>query len=234
MASDHPLIVFDLDGTLVDSAPDLVGTLNHILKDHGFRPFSIEELVPLIGAGSRALITRAFNAHQRALEPSSLDELHADFLKYYDEHLADCSSLYPGVERALDDLSEDGWIFSICTNKMEHAAKKLLEELGVASRFAAICGQDTFGAPGDPIMKPDRRAYLMTAERAGGSVERSFMVGDSRTDIDTAKAVGQKIVAVDFGYSDRPIRDYGPDVVISSFSQLREVSRKLEILRPRA
>jgi phosphoglycolate phosphatase len=212
--------VFDLDGTLVDSAPDLVATLNHILAGEGFMAFGVADMLPLIGRGSRVLITRAFAAAGRPLEPRRLDALHAGFLSYYDEHLADQSKLYPGVEAALDRFAEAGWSFAVCTNKIERSARKLMAALGVADRFRAICGQDTFKAGDARISKPDPQALLLTIERAGGDPGRTFMVGDSMTDVETAKAALKPVIAVDFGYSERPIAEYAPDLVISSFDQL--------------
>ena len=230
--TSSPLIVFDLDGTLVDSAPDLVATLNFILRDDDFTPFEIEDLRPLIGAGSRALITRAYAATGRTLEPQKLDRLHAAFLRRYEEHIADASTVYVGVSAALDRFESAGWSFAVCTNKIEKAARDLLTALGLAQRFRAICGQDTFKAGDLPISKPDPQALLLTIKRAGGDLKTSFMVGDSRTDIETAQAAGAPVVAVDFGYSERPVADYRPDRVISSFYDLWDAASSLGFSQP--
>jgi phosphoglycolate phosphatase len=229
-SSRSPIIVFDLDGTLVDSAPDLVATLNFVLKGEGFAPYDVTELLPMIGAGSRTLITRAFAAAGRSLDPNRLQQLHAAFLSHYDQHLADRSRLFPGVEAALDRFAAAGWSFAICTNKVERSAHSLMRELGLADRFKAICGQDTFKAGDAPISKPDPQALLLTVDRAGGDPDRAFMVGDSRTDVETAKAAGKPVIAVDFGYSDRPIVEYRPDRVISSFDALWPAAQSLGLL----
>jgi phosphoglycolate phosphatase len=200
-----------------------------VLSGEGFMTYRVPELVPLIGAGSRTLISRAFAAAHRTLEPERLDALHAAFLAYYEDHLADQTRPYPGVEAALEQFERAGFVFAVCTNKIEAAARKLLEALGLAGRFRFICGQDTFKAAGERIAKPNPQTYRLTIERAGGDFDRSFMVGDSRTDIETAKAAERPVIAVDFGYSDRPIAEYAPDLVISSFEQLWPAARSLAL-----
>ena len=225
--SSPPLIVFDLDGTLVDSAPDLIATLNFVLREENFATIGLNEIRPLIGAGSRVLITRAFAAAGRPLDPQRLDELYTAFLRHYEDHIADASKLYPGVEAALDRFDAAGWSFAVCTNKIERPARELLRALGLSDRFKAICGQDTFVSGGRPVSKPDPRALLLTIERAGGDLARCFMVGDSGADIKTAKAAGAPVIAVDFGYSDRPVADYEPDRVISSFDDLWNAAASL-------
>lgn len=227
--SPPPLLVLDLDGTLVDTAGDLVSTLNAILKMDDVPPLSVAEALPLVGAGSRVLITRAFAAAGRTLPPQRLDELFLAFLRHYEDHIADASALYPGVVEALDRFTAAGWVFAVCTNKIERSSIKLLQALDVADRFRAICGQDTFMAGTLPISKPDPQALLLTIAKAGGDRGRSVMVGDSRTDIETAKAAGVPVVAVDFGYSDRPVEDLAPDCIISRYEDLWDCVASLRI-----
>jgi phosphoglycolate phosphatase len=229
MDSSFPLLVLDLDGTLVDTAADLVSTLNAILQLDGVPPLSVEKALPMVGFGARRLITSAFAAAGRALPPRRLEELFQAYLDHYEEHIADSSRLYPGVVQALDRFAAAGWAFAVCTNKIERPSIKLLRALGVAERFRAICGQDTFVAGAQPISKPNPEALLLTIDKAGGDRNRSVMVGDSRTDIDTAKAAGVPIVAVDFGYSDRPVRELAPDRVISCYEDLWESVASLQI-----
>lgn len=210
-----PLLVFDLDGTLAETAGDLIGTLNLILAREGVAPLPLADARFMLGAGARALIQRGFAAQNAPLDSARLQKLFEDFLAHYEAHIADESFLFPGVEPALDRFAEAGWAFAVCTNKIERPARKLLGALGVADRFRAIVGQDTFGAP-----KPDPRVLAQTIDRAGGDPARTIMVGDSRTDIDTARAFGAPVVAVDFGYTDTPVADLGPDRVISHFDAL--------------
>jgi phosphoglycolate phosphatase len=208
-------IVFDLDGTLVDTAPDLIDTLNFTLTAHGLPALPYDEARAMIGGGARTLIERALAAEGRDCTPADVDRLYTPFVARYGEHIADRSRLFPHVETALDRLAETGHRLAVCTNKLEALTKKLLQTLDMASRFAAICGQDTFG-----VQKPDPRMFRATVARAGGNPERAIMVGDSITDIRTARAANVPVVAVSFGYTDVPIADLRPDRIISSFAEL--------------
>jgi phosphoglycolate phosphatase len=220
MSAAPPLLVFDLDGTLADTAGDLVKTLNQILAQEDLPPVPAASARKWVGAGARALIERGFAADGKTLPKADLDRLFGEFIRYYEAHICDESRLYPGVAAALDRFAADGFMFAVCTNKIEHPAVKLLDALGVGSRFRAICGQDTFRVDDRTISKPDPRALLLTIAKAGGDAARSVMVGDSATDIATAKAAGIPVVAVDFGYTDIPVAELGPDRVISHFDAL--------------
>ncbi len=210
-----PIIVYDLDGTLADTAGDLMGALNFVLERDGLAPLPVENARSLLGAGGRALIERGFAASGRELSPQKLEVLFGDFLAHYNAHIAVHTRLYPGVLAALDAFAAAGWVQAICTNKMEASAKLLIRRLGVADRFAFICGQDTFG-----VGKPDPKPLIGTVVAAGGSKGRAIMVGDSATDIKTARAAGLPVIAVDFGYTDVPVTELGPDRVISHFDEL--------------
>ncbi len=214
---DAPTIVYDLDGTLADTAGDLIGTLNFVLDREGLAGVPVESARSLLGAGARALIQRGFAASGRELSPQRLETLFGDFLAHYNAHIAVHSKLYPGVRRALDAFAAAGWRQAICTNKVEASAKLLIERLRVADRFAFICGQDTFG-----VAKPDPKPLIGTIEAAGGRLERAILVGDSATDIRCARAAGLPVIAVDFGYTDVPVTELGPDRVISHFDELAE------------
>ncbi len=210
-----PIIVYDLDGTLADTAGDLMGALNFVLERDGLAPLPVENARSLLGAGGRALIERGFAASGHELSPQKLEVLFGDFLAHYNAHIAVHTRLYPGVLAALDAFAAAGWVQAICTNKIEASAKLLIRRLGVADRFAFICGQDTFG-----VGKPDPKPLIGTVVAAGGSKGRAIMVGDSATDIRTARAAGLPVIAVDFGYTDVPVTELGPDRVISHFDEL--------------
>jgi phosphoglycolate phosphatase len=210
-----PTIVYDLDGTLADTAGDLMGALNVVLVHEGLAPLPMENARPMLGAGARALIQRGFAASGRVLAPLKLEALFGDFLAHYNAHIADRTKLYPGVEKALAAFARDGWRQAVCTNKMEGSARLLMETLGVSGRFDFICGQATFG-----VGKPDPKPLLGTIAALGGIRARAVMVGDSVTDIKTARAAGLPVIAVDFGYTDVPVAELGPDRVISHFDQL--------------
>ncbi len=213
--ASKPLLVFDLDGTLAETAGDLISTLNVILTREGLRKLPMEEARPMIGAGMRTLIRRGFAADEVALSDARLEELFSAFLAHYEDHIADETRLYPGVVEALDRFAAAGWGFAVCTNKLEKTSVHLLTALGVADRFAAICGQNTFA-----VSKPHGDALRFTIARAGGDVKRAIMVGDSKTDIDTARNAGVPVVAMTFGYTDQPVATYAPDRAIDHFDEL--------------
>jgi phosphoglycolate phosphatase len=215
MQNAPAILVFDLDGTLADTAADLTATLNVILAREGLPAVPLADARKLIGAGARTLIQRGFAAAGRDLAPERLQRLYSDFIARYDDHIADETRLFPGVEAALDRFEAAGFVFAVCTNKLENSSRLLLTALGLAHRFRAICGQDTF-----KIAKPDRRIFDETVARAGGDPSHAIMIGDSATDIETARAAGAPVVAVDFGYTDQPIESFRPDRVISHFDEL--------------
>ncbi len=213
-------IIFDLDGTLVDTAPDLIDTLNTILDREGLPGVPHDEARALIGNGARRMLERSLAIVGRPAV--DIERLYVDFIAYYAEHLADRSRPFPGVEAALDVLSGRGYTLAVCTNKLEWLSVQLLKSLGLAGRFTAICGQDTFG-----VQKPDPAALLGTLQRAGGRLDQAIMVGDSRTDIATARAALMPVVAVDFGYTDVPVSELEPDAVISHYGCLPDAIERL-------
>jgi phosphoglycolate phosphatase len=208
-------IVFDLDGTLIDTAPDLVDTLNVVFAREGLPPVAYETARNLIGDGARMMIARGLAAEGRSATPARLEQLFADFITHYSDHIADRSRPFPGLVDALDALAGDGCRFAVCTNKLERLSISLLEKLNLAGRFAAICGQDTFA-----IQKPDPEVLRRTILAAGGSLAHAIMVGDSATDIRIARAAGVPVIAVDFGYTEQPVSELMPDSIISSYAQL--------------
>lgn len=221
-------LVFDLDGTLAETAGDLNKTLNHILAREGLPPVSLAAGREMVGAGAKALIRAGFEQGKAALDEERLEQLFHDYLAHYEAHIADETYLYDGVMAALDRFGQAGWRLAVCTNKIEASSRQLLGALGVAERFAAICGQDTHKVDGIAICKPDPRALTLTIAQAGGSAGRTVMVGDSKTDIATAQAAGVPVVAVDFGYTDRPVSHFNPDRVISHFDALWDAVQELE------
>ncbi len=223
----RPTIVFDLDGTLVDTAHDLVATLNAILVTEGMVPVKVEAAVAMVGSGARVMLEAAFAAEGRALTPETLDRLLRDYMALYDEHLADESRPYPGAEAMLDRFAAAGWMLAVCTNKFEAPARKLLDLLGLAPRFAAITGQDTFA-----FRKPDPRHLTETVRLASGTADNAIMVGDSITDIDTALAANIPVVAVSFGYSPLPVADLKPTRVIDRLDKLWDAVAGIRRGRP--
>jgi phosphoglycolate phosphatase len=208
-------IVFDLDGTLIDTAPDLVDTLNLILAQEGLREMAFESARILIGGGSRGMIERALADEGRHCSTAEIDRMFGAFIAHYAAHIADRSRPFPQLEATLEGLAGAGHRLAVCTNKLEWLAVRLLQALRLARHFRAICGPDTFG-----VRKPDPEMLRQTILRAGGQPERAIMVGDSKTDVRTARAANVPVIAVDFGYSDVPVATLQPDRIISSFTDL--------------
>jgi phosphoglycolate phosphatase len=212
-----PTIVFDLDGTLVDTAPDLVETLNVIFAREGLPPVAFAAARNMVGGGARAMIERGLAAERRALPAAEVDRLYRQFIEHYAAHIADRSRAFPGVGMALAELDRAGCRLAVCTNKLEWLSVRLLDSLGLAGRFGAICGADTFG-----VAKPDAAILRGTVARAGGRPDAAIMVGDAVTDVLVARAASIAVIAVDFGYSEIPVADLAPDRIVGSFAHLPE------------
>jgi phosphoglycolate phosphatase len=219
-------VVFDLDGTLVDTAPDLIGALNFILAREGLAPVPLKSARTLIGAGVRRLLERGLEVDGRHASVEDLDRLTADFIDYYADHIADASRPFDGLESALDDLKAQGYRFAVCTNKLEGLSKLLLDRLGLSARFAAICGADTFG-----VSKPDPAILQQTVARAGGQLSTAIMVGDAGPDIGVARRAGIPVIGVEFGYTDVPIAELKPDRLIGHMRELPAAVEALMLLR---
>src|SRR5215472_494981 len=210
-----PTIVFDLDGTLVDTAPDLISALNYVLDREGLPPVPLASARTMIGAGARKLIERGLDAEGRVMTVKDVDRMTADFIDHYAEHIADASRPFEGLEHALDDLAARGFRLAVCTNKLEWLSKRLLDQLQLSARFAAICGADTFG-----VSKPDPAILQQTVKRAGGAMSSTIMVGDAGTDIGVARRAGVPVIAVSFGYTEVPIAELKPDRLIHHMRDL--------------
>jgi phosphoglycolate phosphatase len=208
-------IVFDLDGTLVDTAPDLINALNFVLEREGLPAVPLASARNMIGGGARKLIERGLEAEGRCASVEDISRLTADFIDHYAAHIADFSRPFDGLESALKDLNSLGCRFAVCTNKLEWLSKLLLDQLGLSSRFAAICGADTFG-----VSKPDPAILRQTIARAGGQLSSTIMVGDAGPDIGVARRAGVPVIGVEFGYTEVPIAELRPDRLIKHMSEL--------------
>src|SRR5438105_13093618 len=208
-------LVFDLDGTLVDTAPDLINALNFVLDREGLPPVPLASARNMIGAGARKLIERGLELEGRSASIEDVTRLTSDFIDHYAAHIADVSRPFEGVESALDDLAARGYRLAVCTNKLEWLSKLLLDQLGLSSRFSAICGGDTFG-----VSKPDPAILRQTVARAGGQLSSAIMVGDAGPDIGVARRAGVPVIGVGFGYTDVPIADLKPDRLINHMNEL--------------
>ena len=215
-------VVFDLDGTLVDTAPDLINALNFVLDREGLPPVPLHAARNMIGAGARRLIECGLELEGRAATLEDITRLTSDFIDYYAAHIADDSRPFEGLEAALDDLAAAGYRFAVCTNKLEWLSKLLLDRLGLSSRFSAICGADTFG-----VSKPDPVILQQTIARAGGTLSSAIMVGDAGPDIGVARRAGVPVIGVEFGYTEVPIAELKPDRVISHMGDLPAAVKSL-------
>ncbi|QDZ01959.1 phosphoglycolate phosphatase [Nitratireductor mangrovi] len=215
MSERPPAIVFDLDGTLVDTAADLVASLNHTLAEHGVDPVEPHLMRAYAGLGGKAMIERVHAARKMPLDAGRVPAMIEVFLRHYDESIPGLSLPYDGALAALDRLEAAGYRLAICTNKPQGMSERLLASLGLARRFAAVCGADRFA-----FRKPDPRHLTETIALAGADPERAVMIGDSRNDVTTAKAAGIPVIAVEHGYSDVHVRELEPSRVIGHFDEL--------------
>ena len=207
-------LIFDLDGTLVDTAPDLIQATNHVLQSIGRRPVSYTEFRGFVGHGAMNLIERGTLATGSSVDSKTLKRLHRDFLEYYGENISAHSKVFEGIPALLENAKTRGLKMGVCTNKVEGLSHKLLNELGLAKWFEAVVGGDTL-----PIMKPDPAPYREVAKRLGVDAAHTIMFGDSETDIRTAQNTGVPVIAVTFGYTALPIETFDPTHVINHYDE---------------
>lgn len=215
-------VIFDLDGTMVDTAPDLIAATNYTLGRFGMAPVEARIIQPAVGLGSRAMILAAMDELGRTADPETLSRMTDQFIDYYGDNIAIGSRIFPGLVGALIALREKGARLGVCTNKREALTLKLLAALRLDQYFDAIAGADTF-----PVRKPDAGHLLGTIAMAGGDPARAVMIGDSATDAGAARNAKVPFVAVSFGYAEMPVEDLEPDAVVHSFADLMPVLRML-------
>lgn len=215
-------IVFDLDGTLVDTAPDLAAAANHVFGQIGLAPVAPRDLHPFISRGLRVMIEEGLRLRGVTKSEDAITELYKLVLPYYAANVAVLSRPYDGIPALLDTLSQSGARLAVCTNKLEALSKALLRQLDLDHRFAVIAGRDTFD-----VFKPAPGHLTRTIEMAGGRVDRAVMVGDSEVDIATAAAAGVPSIAVTFGYTSRPVREFNPGAVIDHYREFMPALAKV-------
>jgi phosphoglycolate phosphatase len=206
-------IVFDLDGTLIDSVPDVRGAVNRMLVAEGRSPISLEQAHAFVGEGARVLVEKALAATGPL--PEIIDDHIERYIDFYKKHPADETVVYPGVVEALETLAGRGVRMGICTNKPFVMTGLVLEALGLDRYFSAITGGDNV-----PHRKPDGRHVLLTLEMMKVAAAGAAMVGDSETDVAAGKDAGLPVVAVTYGYAHVPVAEMGADAVIDCFSAL--------------
>jgi phosphoglycolate phosphatase len=224
--SDLPgVVIFDLDGTLVDTGPDLTAALNHVLALAERPPVDLATVRDMVGLGARKLIERGL-AHTGGEAAGQVDALFAQFLDYYGRNICIESRPYPGVEAVMDALAEAGARLGVCTNKPEAMSHALFEALGWTRRFGAVVGGDSLA-----VRKPDPLHYTETVARLGGAVSQSIMVGDSEPDVLVAKAAGAPVAVVTFGFSHVPAASLGADALIHHYDDALETLARLHANR---
>jgi phosphoglycolate phosphatase len=225
-AFDGWTIAFDLDGTLVDTAPDLLGALNHVLGEAGLAPVDLPTIATLIGNGARAMMEKGFGVQGVTLPAAEMDAAFDRFIAYYVDNIAVGSRPFDGCPEALDALLDAGATLCVCTNKRQGLSEQLLSELGLDGRFAAVVGADRA-----TNRKPHQDHVFEAIAAAGGKPERALFAGDSRTDERAARNAGLPFLFVTFGYEAEAIEDIAPDSVIGHYSELVPA---LSVLRDQA
>ncbi len=226
MGSDgfRATVVFDLDGTLIDSAPDLGGALNDVLGELGRLPVPLAEVRTMVGEGALAMLRAGLEA-TGGTEGIDLNGLRPRFLELYSKQLARQTCLYPQAKETLNTLESQGCRLSVCTNKPEGLAREVLAEMGILDRFASLVGGDTLS-----VRKPDPEVLLHAVVGAGGDMKNAVMVGDSSTDVVTARNAGIPVIAVSFGYTRIPPGDLGANVLVDGLGEISGVLAELGIL----
>lgn len=206
-------IAFDLDGTLVDTAPDLVKALNESVRTAGLEEISIDDVRHMVGRGAKALIQRAFDSQDRQLNKADLETHLIHFLEVYESGIADLSRPFEGVVESLETLGANGARLSVCTNKPGHLSRLLLEKLDMSHHFDRIIGADD-----TPAKKPDAKHLLTAIARLNG--RQSILVGDSEPDYLAASNAGAGSVLFTQGYSEKPVHTLGADRLFEDFNEL--------------
>ena len=222
-------VIFDLDGTLIDSLPDVLGALNPVLEGAGRRPVTIDEGKLMVGGGAEPLIERAFDVTGDAISPEDVQSFVDAFAVNYQAVPVRHTTVFDGVISALEDLTARGYRLGICTNKPHESAHTVLKALGLDRHFSSCIGKTA-----RPFHKPDRRHYDAVAEELGVAPGSSLYIGDSETDVETARNAGVPIILVSFGYSRKPAAELGGDRLIGYFSELGSVVDELLPVTARA
>lgn len=215
-------VVFDLDGTLIDSADDVGAAVNRVLADHGLAPIDAQAQRALMGEGGRVRTRQAFAIRGVTLDEAELGARVRDFVRYYAENPVARTRPYPGVPVALQRLADIGVRMGVCTNKYEESARDVLGRLGLMPPIEDAAGADSFD-----VRKPHPGHILKLLARMDADPARALMVGDSIHDVQAARAAGLKVIAVSWGYTLTPARELGADAVIDRFDDLVDVAATL-------
>lgn len=214
-ANDFKCVIFDLDGTLVDTAPDLLATLNVLFAKRNRREITLGEIKTVIGLGAKSMIRKGGELAGNPFSEAEIDELFEEYLEYYSSHIADHSRLFPSGQAVLDSCKAANIPMAICTNKLESLTITLLEALNLSDYFQTVIGSDTL-----PAMKPDPAGVMKILENAGCKPADALFIGDSESDLNTARNAGVPCVLVDYGYTKTPASELDADALISDLGVL--------------
>lgn len=215
IASRFDTVLYDLDGTLIESAKDMQVAVSKVLADHGLPEATEADMRAFMGQGSKVTMDRAFIKYGRKLDDAALSAVTREFVRYYEADPVSHTTAFPGVAEVVARFGRMGLKQGVCTNKFERPSRMILEHLKLMPPISDVAGADTF-----PVRKPDPKHILMLLERMGGSAERAVMVGDSIHDLEAAHAAGLPAVLVSWGYTDKPASELGAEVVIQQFDAL--------------
>lgn len=216
-------VIFDLDGTLADTSGDLIAAANACFVRLGHGPMLDEQADQLTAFhGGRAMLRLGFSRLEHDFGEDDIDREFPHLIAHYSEYIDLKTTIYPGTVKAIEALLDDGYRLGVCTNKPEGLAETLLQRLGLRDLFGSLIGADTL-----PVRKPDPLPYQTSVERAGGAVEQSVLIGDTVTDVKTARAAGAPVVLVGFGPEGGSVSRMEPDAVLADYGQLGRVVREL-------
>ena len=215
-------VIYDLDGTLIDSAKDMQVAVSRVLADHGLPPVTEDDVRIFMGQGSKVTMDKAFTKYGKTLDDEALSAVTREFVRYYEADPVGHTTAFAGVPEVVGRFDKLGLKQGVCTNKFERPSRMILEHLKLMPPIAALAGADTF-----PVRKPDPRHILMLVERMGRTPEKAVMVGDSIHDVEAAHAAGLPAVLVSWGYTARPASELGAEAVIERFDALPQALERL-------
>ena len=222
IASRFDTVIYDLDGTLIDSAKDMQVAVSRVLADHGLAPVTEDDVRLFMGQGSKVTMNKAFTKYGRQLDDTALSAVTREFVRYYEADPVSHTSAFAGVPEVVARFARLGLKQGVCTNKFERPSRMILEHLKLMPPISDVAGADTF-----PVRKPDPKHILMLVERMGRAPGRAVMVGDSIHDVHAAHAAGLPAVLVSWGYTETPASELGAEAVIERFDALPQALERL-------
>ena len=215
LASRFDTVIYDLDGTLIDSAKDMQMAVSNVLADHGLAPVTEDDVRIFMGQGSKVTMGKAFAKYGKTLDDEALGAVTREFVRYYEADPISHTTAFAGVAEVVARFAGLGLKQGVCTNKFERPSRMILEHLKLMPPISDVAGADTF-----PVRKPDPKHILLLVERMGGDASRTVMIGDSIHDVEAAHSAGLPAVLVSWGYTARPASELGAEAVIERFGDL--------------